>query len=99
MVGTGSRLFFALAAIGLLGAAAFGLASGGDPVGVMSLGYKGGVGEHFDDAVHHILDQRLVVTLAHHPDHRLGAGRADRTAAVANIASSRFRCEADLTGR
>ena len=47
MVGTGSRLFFALAAIGLLGAVAFGLASGGDPVGVLSLGYKGGVGEHF----------------------------------------------------
>ena len=51
MVGTGSRLFFALAAIGLLGAVAFGLASGGDPVGVVSLGYKGGVGEHFSYAL------------------------------------------------
>lgn len=51
MVGTGSRLFFALAVIGLLGAAAFGLASGGDPVGVLSLGYKGGVGEHFSYAL------------------------------------------------
>ena len=51
MVGTGSRLFFALAAIGLLGAAAFGLASGGDPIGVASLGYKGGVGEHFGYAL------------------------------------------------
>ena len=51
MVGTGSRLFFALAAIGLLGAVAFGLASGGDPVGVLSLGYKGGVGEHFSYAL------------------------------------------------
>lgn len=51
MVGTGSRLFFALAAIGLLGAAAFGLASGGDPLGVLSLGYKGSVGEHFSYAL------------------------------------------------
>lgn len=51
MVGTGSRLFFALATIGLLGAVAFGLASGGDPVGVLSLGYKGGVGEHFSYAL------------------------------------------------
>ena len=46
MVGTGSRLFFALAALGLLGAGAYGLASGGDPLGVISMGYKGGVGEH-----------------------------------------------------
>jgi hypothetical protein len=47
MVGTGSRLFFALATIGLIGALAFGLASGGGLLGVLSLGYKGGVGEHF----------------------------------------------------
>lgn len=51
MVGTGSRLYFALAAIGFLGAVAFGLASDGDLVGVVSLGYKGGVGEHFGYAL------------------------------------------------
>lgn len=51
MVGTGSRLFFAYAVLGFLGAAVYGLASGGDVVGVITLGYKGGVGEHFGYAV------------------------------------------------
>ena len=51
MVGTGSRLFFALAALGLIGAGLYGVASGGDPVGVMSMGWKGGVGDHFGYAV------------------------------------------------
>jgi hypothetical protein len=51
MVGTGSRLFFALAALGLLGAGLYGVASGGDPVGVLSMGGKGGVGGHFGYAV------------------------------------------------
>jgi hypothetical protein len=51
MVGTGSRLFFAYAVLAFLGAAVYGLASGGDVVGVISLGYKGGVGEHFGYAV------------------------------------------------
>lgn len=51
MVGTGSRLFFAYTVLGFLGAAVYGLASGGDVVGVISLGYKGGVGEHFGYAV------------------------------------------------
>jgi hypothetical protein len=51
MVGTGTRLFFALAAIALLGAGAYGVATGGDPLGVASVGYKGGVGEHFGYAV------------------------------------------------
>lgn len=51
MVGTGSRLFFTLAVFGLLGACAYGVASGGDPVGVLSAGYKGGVGEHLGYAV------------------------------------------------
>ena len=46
MVGTGSRLFFAFAVVGLIGAGAYGVASGGDPIGVVSMGYKGGVGEH-----------------------------------------------------
>ncbi|HEY5698259.1 MAG TPA: hypothetical protein VIT01_12200 [Acidimicrobiales bacterium] len=51
MVGTGSRLFFAYTVLALLGAAVYGLASGGDVVGVLTLGYKGGVGEHFGYAV------------------------------------------------
>jgi hypothetical protein len=51
MVGTGSRLFFALAALAFLGAGAYGLTTGGDPLGVVSMGYKGGVGEHFGYAV------------------------------------------------
>ena len=29
--------------------------------------------ERLDDAVDEFLDQHLVVALAHHPDHRLGA--------------------------
>jgi hypothetical protein len=51
MVGTGSRLFFAYAVLGFLGAAVYGLASGGDVVGVLTVGYKGGVGEHFGYSV------------------------------------------------
>ena len=51
MVGTGARFFFTLGAFGLLGALAYGLASGGDPTGVISAGYKGGVGDHFGYAV------------------------------------------------
>jgi hypothetical protein len=51
MVGTGSRFFFALAVVGFVLAGAYGVATGGDPIGVMSMGYKGGVGEHFGYAV------------------------------------------------
>jgi hypothetical protein len=51
MVGTGSRLFFALGVLGLLGAGLYGLASGGDIQGVISMGWKGGVGDHFGYAV------------------------------------------------
>jgi hypothetical protein len=51
MFGYGSRFWYALAVFGLLGAGAYGLATGGDVIGVMSLGYKGGVGEHFGYAV------------------------------------------------
>jgi hypothetical protein len=47
MVGTGARLFYALSVFGLLAAGVYGLASGGEPMGVMSMGYKGAVGEHF----------------------------------------------------
>ncbi|MET1049497.1 MAG: hypothetical protein ABWZ55_07690, partial [Acidimicrobiales bacterium] len=51
MVGTGSRLFFAYAVVGFLAAAVYGVASGGDVLGVVSVGYKGGVGEHFGYSV------------------------------------------------
>jgi hypothetical protein len=42
----GSKFFFGTAAAFFLGATAYGLATGGGPVGVISMGYKGGVGEH-----------------------------------------------------
>jgi hypothetical protein len=51
MVGTGARLYLALGAISLLAALVYGVASEGDPMGVLSAGYKGGVGEHFGYAV------------------------------------------------
>lgn len=46
MLKTGSKFLFALSAFGLLGAALYGLTTGGDLIGVISMGYKGGVGEH-----------------------------------------------------
>lgn len=46
MVSTGSRLFFALSAFGLIGAIVYGIGSGGDFLGTICLGWKGGVGEH-----------------------------------------------------
>lgn len=42
----GSKYLFAVSGASLLGAALYGLISGGGVLGVMSLGYKGGVGEH-----------------------------------------------------
>lgn len=42
----GSKYLFGIAAAGFLGAFVYGLISGGDLVGVLSVGYKGGVGEH-----------------------------------------------------
>lgn len=51
MVGSGSRLFFALAAIAFLSAVAYGIASGGHLLGVISIGYKGGVGDLFGYSV------------------------------------------------
>jgi hypothetical protein len=51
MFGTGSRFYYALAVLGLLGADAYGLATGGSFIGVLSFGYKGGVGEHFGYSV------------------------------------------------
>jgi hypothetical protein len=42
----GSKYLFAIAVVSLLGAGLFGLITGGDVLGVMSVGYKGGVGDH-----------------------------------------------------
>ncbi|MCP3992723.1 MAG: hypothetical protein GY724_26890 [Actinomycetia bacterium] len=42
----GSKYLFAVSVAALLGAALYGLISGGDVVGVTSAGYKGGVGDH-----------------------------------------------------
>src|ERR1700736_726542 len=42
-----------------------------------------GVTERVADLIDDLLDQDAVVALAHHPDHRLGAGGADQQAAVA----------------
>ncbi len=42
----GSKFLFALSLSALLSAFAYGLVTGGQPVGVVSAGYKGGVGEH-----------------------------------------------------
>src|SRR5262245_58636545 len=43
----------------------------------------GGLRERLDNAVHHLLDEPLVIPLAHHPDHRFGARGAYDEAAVA----------------
>ncbi len=42
----GSKFFFGLMTGALLGAVVYGLVTGGGPVGVVSAGYKGGVGDH-----------------------------------------------------
>lgn len=42
----GSKFFFGTTAAFIIGAFAYGLATGGGPVGVLSMGYKGGVGDH-----------------------------------------------------
>src|SRR3954466_12986245 len=39
-------------------------------------GLRRRLGERIDDAVDDLLDERLVLALAHHADHRLGAGGA-----------------------
>ena len=41
----------AVAVAGLVGAVVYGLVTGGDPVGVISVGYKGGVGDHLGYAI------------------------------------------------
>jgi hypothetical protein len=47
MFTTGSKWFFGLGLVALVLAAAYGWASGGDGLGPVSAGYKGGVGDHF----------------------------------------------------
>lgn len=42
----GSKYLFGVAGVALLGAIVYGLVTGGGIVGVISVGYKGGVGEH-----------------------------------------------------
>ncbi|MDH3292988.1 MAG: hypothetical protein OER95_01545 [Acidimicrobiia bacterium] len=42
----GSKYLFGVCLAAFIGALAYGLITGGEPVGVISLGYKGGVGEH-----------------------------------------------------
>lgn len=46
MITTGSKFFYGLAALLALAAVVYGYASGGGGVGPLSVGYKGGVGEH-----------------------------------------------------
>src|SRR5882762_7810637 len=51
----------------------------------MRLARSGGRGlaERGNDVIDHFLHQDAVVALAHHADHRLGAGRADQQPAMA----------------
>ena len=46
MFTTGSKYWLGLAGVLLVAALGYGLSTGGDPVGVISVGYKGGVGDH-----------------------------------------------------
>ena len=47
MITTGPRLLFGMAIFGFVAALVYGIASGGDFVGVVSFGWKEGVGDHF----------------------------------------------------
>lgn len=47
----GSKYLFAVSMVSLLGAAVYGLVSGGDVLGVISAGYRGGMGEHTGYAI------------------------------------------------
>jgi len=46
MITTGSKFFYALAGVLLVAAVVYGWSTGGDVVGPLSVGYKGGVGDH-----------------------------------------------------
>ncbi len=47
----GSKYLFGVSVAAILGAIVYGLVTGGGPVGVISMGYKGGVGEHTGYAI------------------------------------------------
>jgi hypothetical protein len=47
MITTGSKWFFGLGLVSLVLAAAYGWATGGNGTGPLTMGYKGGVGDHF----------------------------------------------------
>jgi hypothetical protein len=47
MITTGSKWFFGLGAVTLILAAAYGWTTGGNGLGPLTAGYKGGVGDHF----------------------------------------------------
>ncbi len=51
MITTGTKLYIAIGIFGLVAAGVYGVGSGGDCVGVLSLGFKGGVGEHLGYSV------------------------------------------------
>lgn len=51
MLTWGSKYLFGLSGFALVGAIVYGLVTGGDPVGVISAGYKGGVGDHLGYAI------------------------------------------------
>lgn len=46
-----SKFLYGLTICGVVGAIVYGLVTGGDPIGVVSAGYKGAVGEHFGYAM------------------------------------------------
>jgi len=49
-------------------------------------GLRRNLGQRLDHVVDYRLDQNLVISFAHHPDHRFGAGRAhDQAAAAAEL--------------
>jgi hypothetical protein len=47
MITTGSKWFFSLGLVSLVLAAAYGWTTGGNGTGPLTMGYKGGVGDHF----------------------------------------------------
>ncbi len=47
----GPKFLFAISLSGFLGALIYGLVTGGEPVGVITAGYKGGVGDHTGYAI------------------------------------------------
>src|SRR5262245_62189741 len=47
MITTGSKWYFGFGFLALVFAAAYGWTTGGNGLGPLSLGYKGGVGDHF----------------------------------------------------